>query len=162
MSWYLRKSIKAGPFRFNLSKSGIGVSGGIPGLRVGSGPRGHYIHAGKGGLYYRKTLTKKIATPGHHNETQNLITDKAEEIESADTLTFTDASSQDLLEELNNKLKQLTPYSLIALSLSLIALFAFSSIGVFSVFPEQGRMDVSAQRQNGFGLHIHEIEFLLI
>jgi hypothetical protein len=26
MPFYIRKSIKAGPFRFNLSKSGIGVS----------------------------------------------------------------------------------------------------------------------------------------
>ncbi|BBZ24314.1 DUF4236 domain-containing protein [Mycolicibacter hiberniae] len=56
MSFYLRKSIKAGPFRFNLSKSGIGVSAGIPGFRVGSGPRGNYVHIGRGGVYYRATL----------------------------------------------------------------------------------------------------------
>lgn len=56
MSFYLRKSVKAGPFRFNLSKSGIGVSTGIPGFRVGAGPRGHYVHMGRGGVYYRATL----------------------------------------------------------------------------------------------------------
>ncbi|WP_374727087.1 DUF4236 domain-containing protein [Paraburkholderia caribensis] len=38
-----RKSISAGPFRFNLSDSGIGVSVGVPGFRVGSGPRGNYV-----------------------------------------------------------------------------------------------------------------------
>jgi Protein of unknown function (DUF4236) len=55
MSFYVRKSVKAGPFRFNLSKSGVGVSVGIPGFRVGSGPRGNYVHLGKGGVSYRAT-----------------------------------------------------------------------------------------------------------
>ena len=56
MGFYIRKSLKAGPFRFNLSKSGIGVSTGIPGFRVGSGPRGNYVHMGAHGLYYRASL----------------------------------------------------------------------------------------------------------
>lgn len=57
MGFYIRKSVRVGPLRFNLSKSGIGVSTGIPGLRVGSGPRGTYVHMGSGGLYYRQTLS---------------------------------------------------------------------------------------------------------
>jgi len=57
MPFYLRKSVRVGPIRFNLSKSGIGVSTGIPGLRIGSGPRGTYVHMGRGGLYYRQTLS---------------------------------------------------------------------------------------------------------
>ena len=56
MPFYLRKSISAGPFRFNLSKSGVGLSVGVKGLRVGTGPRGHYVQAGRGGLYYRAQL----------------------------------------------------------------------------------------------------------
>jgi hypothetical protein len=38
MSLYIRKSISVGPFRFNLSKSGVGVSAGIKGVRFGAGP----------------------------------------------------------------------------------------------------------------------------
>jgi hypothetical protein len=56
MSWYLKKSFRFGPIRFNLSKSGIGVSGGVKGFRVGTGPRGPYVHAGRGGIYYRKSF----------------------------------------------------------------------------------------------------------
>jgi hypothetical protein len=56
MPLYIRKTVSAGPFRFNLSKSGIGLSVGVKGLRVGTGPRGHYVHAGRGGLYYRGSL----------------------------------------------------------------------------------------------------------
>src|SRR5215213_3502967 len=63
MSLYLRKSISAGPFRFNLSRSGIGMSAGVKGLRVGTGPRGAYVHAGRGGIYYRQTLGTRRASP---------------------------------------------------------------------------------------------------
>lgn len=56
MSWYLKKAFRLGPIRFNLSKSGIGVSGGIKGFRVGTGPRGPYVQAGRGGIYYRKSF----------------------------------------------------------------------------------------------------------
>ncbi len=44
MGFYLRKSLNVGPFRFSLNKSGIGLSTGIRGFRVGTGPRGDYVH----------------------------------------------------------------------------------------------------------------------
>jgi hypothetical protein len=56
MPLYLRKSVSAGPFRFNFSESGVGVSVGVKGLRVGTGPKGHYVHAGRGGIYYKATI----------------------------------------------------------------------------------------------------------
>lgn len=59
MSWFLRKALKVGPFRFNLSKSGVGVSVGVKGFRVGAGPRGSYVHMGRGGIYYRQSLDSK-------------------------------------------------------------------------------------------------------
>lgn len=65
MGWYIRKSWKLGPFRLNLSKSGLGWSVGPKGLRFGSGPKGDYLHAGRGGLYYRQSLSSgaKGSTP---------------------------------------------------------------------------------------------------
>lgn len=56
MGWYLRKSVKMGPVRWNLSRSGIGMSVGVRGLRVGTGPRGAYVAGGRGGLYFRQHL----------------------------------------------------------------------------------------------------------
>ena len=57
MGFYLRKSFRAGPIRFNLSKSGIGASVGVTGARVGLSSEGRaYVHGGRGGLYYRKSL----------------------------------------------------------------------------------------------------------
>jgi len=57
MGLYLKKSFRAGPIRFNLSKSGLGLSAGVKGARLGVGPRGTYVHAGRHGLYYRKHLS---------------------------------------------------------------------------------------------------------
>jgi hypothetical protein len=35
MNWFFRKVFRTGPIRTTVSRSGIGVSWGIPGLRVG-------------------------------------------------------------------------------------------------------------------------------
>jgi hypothetical protein len=59
MGWYLRKSLSLGPLRLNLSKSGIGTSVGVKGLRIGRGPKGPYVHGGRGGLYFREQLGGK-------------------------------------------------------------------------------------------------------
>lgn len=59
MSFYVRKSLRAGPFRLNLSRSGIGVSAGIPGFRVGSGPRGNYVRVDVAGVHYQTALVPK-------------------------------------------------------------------------------------------------------
>lgn len=56
MGLYYRKSKSVGPFRFNVSKSGVGVSTGVKGARVSLGSRGAYINLGKNGIYYRKKL----------------------------------------------------------------------------------------------------------
>lgn len=56
MGFYLRKGINLGLLRLNFSKSGIGVSLGFKGLRIGSNTGGNYIHAGRKGIYYKKTL----------------------------------------------------------------------------------------------------------
>lgn len=57
MGFSFRKSFRAGPVRFNLSKSGLGVSTGVRGLRIGTGPRGAYISGGRSGLYFREQLS---------------------------------------------------------------------------------------------------------
>jgi hypothetical protein len=56
MGWSFRRSIRFGPIRFNLSKSGVGVSAGVKGARVSTGPRGTYVNVGRGGYYYRQKV----------------------------------------------------------------------------------------------------------
>lgn len=66
VAWGFRRSLKlAGPLRLNFSKSGLGLSLGVPGLHIGTGPRGRYVRAGLPGtgIYYRKSLNKPA--PAH-------------------------------------------------------------------------------------------------
>lgn len=58
MTFYLRTSLRAGPFRVSLSRSGIGMSVGVPGFRVGAGPRSNYVSMGAFGIRYTATLPR--------------------------------------------------------------------------------------------------------
>jgi Protein of unknown function (DUF4236) len=40
MGWTFRKSLRLGPLRINLSRSGVGYSVGLPGVRLGKDARG--------------------------------------------------------------------------------------------------------------------------
>lgn len=56
MGFYVRKGFNFGPLRVNFSKSGIGLSLGVKGLRFSAGPNGSYVHAGRKGVYYKQKL----------------------------------------------------------------------------------------------------------
>ncbi|MFO7974835.1 MAG: DUF4236 domain-containing protein [Candidatus Hydrogenedentota bacterium] len=73
MGFYLRKSFRAGPVRLNLSKSGLGFSGGVKGARVGLGPRGAYVHGGRHGLYYRKYMASGQARSQSEAEAHSCV-----------------------------------------------------------------------------------------
>lgn len=113
MPFYFRKSISAGPFRFNFSSGGVGVSVGVRGLRIGTGPRGHYIHAGSNGFYYRASLGRASSgrppqRPSPENQTPTPPSAGVDlvEIESANVLAMQDETFADLLRELNEKAGQ--------------------------------------------------------
>lgn len=60
MEFHLRKSFKCGPFRFNLSNSGLGTSVGVKGLRAGIDGKGRsYVGGGVGMLRYREYEKKQ-------------------------------------------------------------------------------------------------------
>lgn len=138
MGLYLRKSISIGPLRFNLSKSGVGVSAGVKGLRFGVGPRGNYVHMGRGGLYYRATLPpstashKPLIQPDLSSSPQIPPETHAplEEIESAHISQIVDSSSHELLDELNRKRAKMRLWPVVATA-SVVIL----GLGVFSNWP---------------------------
>lgn len=118
MGVFFRKSIRVGPFRYNLSKSGIGVSAGIKGLRLGSGPKGNYVHMGRGGIYYRKTLNGQkgsnqndtdVNFSGNGQSGASNLPPPAEsvgefrEIDSGSIALMTSESSRELLKEIQDR-----------------------------------------------------------
>lgn len=121
MSFYLRKRLSLGPFRFNVSGSGVGLSAGVKGFRVGTGPRGNYVHVGRGGVYYRHTFSAPPVAPQRRGGMQ--------EIESGAAAAIGDASSEDLLAELRAKRRKLTlqPFAIAGAALLLLLGFATGS-----------------------------------
>jgi hypothetical protein len=110
MGFYIRKGFNFGPLRLNLSRSGLGASFGVKGARIGVGPRGSYVHMGRGGLYYRQTLSPRrpgefLPSPVPAGKTPAqpafVSTDGLQEIASASATALTDSSSSNLLTELN-------------------------------------------------------------
>jgi hypothetical protein len=109
MGFYLRKSLSLGKLvRLNLSRGGLGVSVGVKGARVGIDARGRsYVHAGTGGIYYRKTLssTTTVSTNAPVVTTSSVtpnapITHSPASVVGSNTGVTIDSSSSELLQEL--------------------------------------------------------------
>jgi hypothetical protein len=132
MPFYLRKAIGVGPFRFNLSKSGLGLSVGVKGLRFGVGPRGNYIHAGRGGLYYRASLN-----PAGHRQPAPPQDDGARSppaapvggepvemaaVDSGNVLAMRDVRLGEILDEINSKQRQISYATVFGVAVGAIGL----------------------------------------
>jgi hypothetical protein len=67
MAWNFRKSLRFGPLRINLSKSGVGYSFGLPGYRLGRSAKGQKyqsVNIPGTGIYRRDYLsTQSNVTP---------------------------------------------------------------------------------------------------
>lgn len=129
MGLYFRNSLRVGPLRFNLSGSGVGVSVGMPGFRIGSGPRGNYVQVGAHGIYYRASLNgprqQLVASPARPiqrpmpDPTPRPDIDRTHEplteIESGDVAQMVDSSSKALLDEISHKQRaiRLCPFTIV-------------------------------------------------
>jgi hypothetical protein len=137
MPFYLRKSISAGPFRFNFSKGGVGVSIGIKGLRFGTGPKGHYVHAGRNGVYYRATIDRAGAKQTQANDIDAPSSPSWVEasgvemidVESGNVLAMRDVVFGEVLDEINARRKQTKIATLLACGATIFGLAAALVIG---------------------------------
>lgn len=121
MGCYVRQTLRAGPFRFNLSKSGVGVSAGVPGFRIGTGPRGNYVHVGRGGVYYRASLNRRSPAPrvqempGWYPLPSSEIV--MQDMTGATAWTLLPTGADDLVAQLNEAARRLPlwPFGLLAM-----------------------------------------------
>src|SRR5690349_8170946 len=92
------------------------MSAGVRGFRIGTGPRGNYVHMGTGGLYYRRTLPSwgnspaaaphrqpAPASPYRQPSAPAGTLGHVRAIDSADAATMVDTNSAALLAEINQK-----------------------------------------------------------
>jgi hypothetical protein len=115
MGWSFHRSLNLGGLRLNFSKSGIGASVGMRGLRYGISPNGRrYVRCGMDGIYYQETLgggTRTRSLPGgrpqprtpSYRPTQS-ANGPTQAIQSAAAATIVDSTSADLLKEIHRRL----------------------------------------------------------
>lgn len=133
MGFYLRKAFSFGPLRLNLSKSGVGASFGVKGARIGVSPSGRaYVHAGRGGFYFRQQIgspslspqTKSQISPQLPAQMRPQQPNKAsidspvavpmEHIDSADTTQLRDASQAELVAALQRVRRRIPRTAIVA------------------------------------------------
>lgn len=141
MGFYLRKSISAGPFRFNLSSSGLGLSVGVKGFRVGAGPRGNFVHMGRDGLYYRASLGGNHRPSRQEAPVPPLPPPQGSTgtvIETGNVLEMKPTTGSHILEQINEKmaLSLLWPWALVGggvLSVTVLFQPNESALGILSL-----------------------------
>ncbi|MEI9919066.1 MAG: DUF4236 domain-containing protein [Bacteroidota bacterium] len=105
MGWYVRKSFKLGPLRFNLSNSGVSTSFGVKGARINFSKRGTYVNLGANGIYYRQKInTSGRSRTSNNNQDSNFYNnnpDNSFDMTPEDGLT--DTGSRNFIDELQQK-----------------------------------------------------------
>ncbi len=129
MAFYLRKSTNLGPFRLNLSKSGLGVSFGVKGARLSTGPRGTYVHMGRGGLYYRQKVAAPYGRPNTNGSPPGFSgafvpPEAAYAIHTADISQLVESSSQQMIIEINERRAQRSFFLFVIITTLVVALLA--------------------------------------
>lgn len=150
------RSVKLGAVRFNFSGSGIGVSVGIPGLRIGTGPRGAYISGGVAGFRYRQSLGGTARARQPPQALPKLVPDGSDarlpadpnivatvDHETKSVLELEDSTSDALLQSMNEQRHKsdLWPVALVVLGGLFLFLLNLGSawpravlLGIFAVF----------------------------
>jgi hypothetical protein len=111
MAIYLKKSFKFGPFKINLSKSGVGFSTGVKGARISKGPRGTFVNIGKNGVYYRKSLTSfsnvseksEVVQKNNDGINKNIQDIEFKNIETTNVNNLVDSEFEEEFKEIQRK-----------------------------------------------------------
>jgi hypothetical protein len=137
------KSVRFGPVRFNFSGSGIGISAGIPGLRLGVGPRGALVSGGKGGFRYRKSLGSassgrraSSSLPASYPAGEAQVTPDPLVVSSVDhdtkhVLELSDASGDELLHSMNEQRGKSDLWPVVAGGLALVYFVVYQKGGTW-------------------------------
>jgi Protein of unknown function (DUF4236) len=134
MGFYIRKGIRVGPLRFNLSNSGVGISTGIKGFRISSGPRGNYVNIGRGGLYYRAAIPSPKSRPAPEVVEPKYVDpvipdgthDPLLKLQQENISKIVDSSSKELLDEMNEKRRKIRFWPIVSVVFLAAMLYGFS------------------------------------
>lgn len=154
MGLLFSKSVKLGAVRFNFSGSGIGMSVGIPGLRIGTGPRGAYISGGVAGFRYRQSLVGMQRTQQAPNVRPARFAGAPEMIapidpnivattdhETKNVLELRDSTSDALLQSMNEQRHKIDWWPI---TLGVLGILFFVLLNMGSTWPQGVHLGILA------------------
>lgn len=153
MGFSFRRSTSFGPFRLNVSKSGIGASVGVNGARVTRTARGRtYITVGAGGFAYRQNLSPVPRASASPHPTSVPTTPATDTIQTADVEELRESSKSELVGQLNRRAQMFNPAILFFILAAIGALLGFINLGnllspALPVLPDVAS-DSSSSRQS--------------
>lgn len=137
------KSVRIGAVRFNFSGSGIGMSMGIPGFRIGTGPRGACISGGIGGFRYRRSLSavpsrisarfsdsQGFPTLAKSDVTPTIVS--TQEHDTLSVLELTDSDCDGLLQSMNEPRRKTSLWPFVAGALFILHVALTSAMMTWS------------------------------
>lgn len=130
MGWSFHRSLNLGGVRLNFSKSGVGASVGMRGLRLGVRPDGRqYVRCGANGIYYQRVFGDRLGQRGRPGSGRPNIaapspamqntTGATQVVHSAESARMFDSTSAGLLIEIQRRLNS-PPWHLWACAAGLI------------------------------------------
>jgi hypothetical protein len=161
MGWSYRKSFGSGPFRINLSKSGVSFSAGVKGARINVGPRGTYVNLSSHGISYRHKISGSGAAPiptngGGGQLAPAVIPEESGNIASAAIVQLTDSDSKAFIAELTSKASMVSYarwFGTFPMIIFLLVLL-FTSFGSKSILVKPATDSVLARVTSDAGLNI--------
>jgi hypothetical protein len=133
MGFFFRKSVGFGPFRLNLSKSGIGISTGVRGARISTGSRGTYINVGRHGFYYRQKVKVPQASAYsriHNLEVGHPPASGEDQVVTNQLEALVDTSCDATIAEINTRLQQTAWAPILTVTLVILVVAILISICV--------------------------------
>jgi hypothetical protein len=115
MGFFFRKSVRLGPLRLNLSKSGLGASIGVKGARLTASSRGStYITLGSHGFFYRQAIGRheragSIVPPPPPFQVHEAPPADPGTIPTASISELVESSNADLIQQLNERAQKTDP-----------------------------------------------------
>lgn len=111
MGFYFRKSINFGGLRVNFSQSGIEFSAGIKGFRIGTGPKGNYIHMDLNGFSYKNFFSnnpkRNTSKKQNHSNPYHETSYKFNNLEGNNIQNLVNSNHNMLIREINEKNKKI-------------------------------------------------------
>ena len=148
MGWSWRKSTSVGPFKFNFSQLGVGVSAGVKGARLSIGSKGIFVHVGTGGFRYSSRLEGRGSAPTRlpsHKQNSSQMKDRYRTIENLNPSFLVQVNADNVLDEIRNNAHQTS-----LLSRLLVLCGLLFTVSLYLILPPTSREHVLVAQ--AFGL----------